>query len=110
MRMLSLSPHSLVVGAIGATCLLTTASPALAQGAAKKPNILVIFGDDIGVGNVSAYSLGLVGYRTRNIDRIASEGMMFTDYYAEQSCTAGRSALRPARPPSTGPCAGWRCR
>src|SRR3954468_17669581 len=61
--------------------------------AAKKPNILVIFGDDIGVTNVSAYSHGLVGYRTPNIDRLAKEGTMFTDYYAEQSCTAGRSAF-----------------
>src|SRR5216110_1268013 len=61
--------------------------------AQQKPNILVIFGDDIGVTNVSAYSHGLVGYRTPNIDRIAREGMMFTDYYAEQSCTAGRSAF-----------------
>jgi arylsulfatase A-like enzyme len=61
--------------------------------AEKKPNILVIFGDDIGVANVSAYGLGVVGYRTPNIDRIAREGMLFTDYYAEQSCTAGRSAF-----------------
>src|ERR1043165_2251517 len=61
--------------------------------AAKRPNILVIFGDDIGVTNVSAYSMGLMGYRTPNIDRIAKEGMIFTDYYAEQSCTAGRSAF-----------------
>src|SRR5262245_62547874 len=68
------------------------ALPASAQ-TAKKPNILVIFGDDIGVSNVSAYSNGLMGYRTPNIDRIAREGMMFTDYYAEQSCTAGRSAF-----------------
>jgi arylsulfatase A-like enzyme len=59
----------------------------------KKPNILVIFGDDIGQTNVSAYSFGLMGYRTPNIDRIAREGMMFTDYYAEQSCTAGRSSF-----------------
>jgi arylsulfatase len=59
----------------------------------KKPNILVIFGDDIGQTNVSAYSMGMMGYRTPNIDRIAKEGMMFTDYYAEQSCTAGRSAF-----------------
>jgi phosphoglycolate phosphatase-like HAD superfamily hydrolase len=58
-----------------------------------KPNILVIFGDDIGQTNVSAYSMGVMGYRTPNIDRIAREGMMFTDYYAEQSCTAGRSAF-----------------
>jgi len=70
------------------------AGPATAVGAQeKKPNILVIFGDDIGVSNVSAYSHGLVGYRTPNIDRIAKEGTMFTDYYAEQSCTAGRSAF-----------------
>jgi arylsulfatase A-like enzyme len=59
----------------------------------KKPNILVIFGDDIGQSNVSAYTHGLMGYRTPNIDRIAREGMMFTDYYAEQSCTAGRSSF-----------------
>jgi len=59
----------------------------------KKPNILVIWGDDIGITNISAYSHGLVGYQTPNIDRMAKEGMMFTDYYAEQSCTAGRSAF-----------------
>jgi arylsulfatase len=57
------------------------------------PNILVIFGDDIGQTNVSAYSFGVMGIRTNNIDRIAKEGMMFTDYYAEQSCTAGRSSF-----------------
>ena len=61
--------------------------------ASAKPNILVIFGDDIGLTNVSAYSMGLMGYRTPNIDRIAKEGMIFTDYYAEQSCTAGRSSF-----------------
>jgi len=59
----------------------------------RKPNILVIFGDDIGQTNISAYSFGLMGYKTPNIDRIAKEGMMFTDYYAEQSCTAGRSSF-----------------
>ena len=59
----------------------------------RRPNILVIFGDDIGQTNVSAYSFGVMGYRTPNIDRIAREGMMFTDYYAEQSCTAGRSSF-----------------
>ena len=58
-----------------------------------KPNILVIWGDDIGQSNVSAYTMGLVGYRTPNIDRIADEGMIFTDYYSEQSCTAGRSSF-----------------
>ena len=61
--------------------------------AASKPNILVIWGDDIGQTNISAYTFGLVGYKTPNIDRIAQEGMMFTDYYGEQSCTAGRSAF-----------------
>jgi arylsulfatase len=61
--------------------------------AGKKPNILVIFGDDIGQSNVSAYTHGLMGYHTPNIDRIAKEGMLFTDYYAEQSCTAGRSSF-----------------
>ncbi len=60
---------------------------------AKKPNILAIWGDDIGITNISAYSHGLVGYQTPNIDRLAKEGMMFTDYYAEQSCTAGRSTF-----------------
>jgi arylsulfatase A-like enzyme len=61
--------------------------------AGRRPNILVIMGDDIGQTNVSAYSFGVMGYRTPNIDRIAREGMMFTDYYAEQSCTAGRSSF-----------------
>ena len=61
--------------------------------AADKPNILVVWGDDIGQTNVSAYSMGLMGYRTPNIDRIAKEGMIFTDYYGEQSCTAGRSSF-----------------
>src|SRR3954452_22027925 len=58
-----------------------------------KPNILVIWGDDIGITNLSCYSQGLMGYSTPNIDRIANEGMLFTDSYGEQSCTAGRSAF-----------------
>ncbi|MCF6224555.1 MAG: arylsulfatase [Flavobacteriaceae bacterium] len=61
--------------------------------AQKKPNILVIWGDDIGQSNISAYTMGLVGYQTPNIDRVANEGMIFTDYYSEQSCTAGRSSF-----------------
>lgn len=61
--------------------------------AGKKPNILVIWGDDIGQSNLSIFTKGLMGYRTPNIDRIAQEGMLFTDYYAEQSCTAGRAAF-----------------
>src|ERR1044072_43999 len=58
-----------------------------------KPNILVIWGDDIGQSNLSCYTHGLMGYQTPNIDRIAREGMLFTDSYGEQSCTAGRSAF-----------------
>jgi arylsulfatase A-like enzyme len=58
-----------------------------------KPNILVIWGDDVGIWNISANSLGMMGYKTPNIDRIAHEGMRFTDYYGEQSCTAGRSSF-----------------
>jgi arylsulfatase len=59
----------------------------------KKPNILVIWGDDIGIWNLSCYSAGMIGYRTPNIDRVANEGMRFTDSYGEQSCTAGRAAF-----------------
>jgi arylsulfatase A-like enzyme len=69
-----------------------TASAGAAQ-AGKKPNILVIFGDDIGITNISAYSDGLMGYETPNIDRIAKEGVRFLHYYGEQSCTAGRAAF-----------------
>jgi arylsulfatase len=64
-----------------------------AQAADTKPNIVVIWGDDIGLTDVSAYSQGLLGFRTPNIDRIAREGMLFTDYYGEQSCTAGRASF-----------------
>src|SRR5262249_10341163 len=67
--------------------------PARAQAPAKKPNILVIWGDDIGIYNLSAYTLGVMGYRPPNIDRIAKEGALFTDAYAQQSCTAGRSSF-----------------
>ena len=64
-----------------------------APAADKKPNIVIIWGDDIGQTDVSAYSMGLMGFRTPNIDRVAKEGMIFTDYYAEQSCTAGRASF-----------------
>jgi arylsulfatase A-like enzyme len=60
---------------------------------ADKPNILVIWGDDIGITNLSCYSSGLMGYHTPNIDRLANEGIRFTDSYGEQSCTAGRSSF-----------------
>ena len=65
----------------------------MADGQQNRPKILVIWGDDIGITNLSAYSDGLMGYRTPNIDRIAEEGMRFTDCYGEQSCTAGRAAF-----------------
>ncbi len=68
-------------------------APALAQTADKKPNIVIIWGDDIGQSDISAYTFGLMGFKTPNIDRVAAEGVKFTDYYAEQSCTAGRSAF-----------------
>ena len=69
------------------------------QKAAGKPNILVIWGDDIGLWNVSAYSLGQMGYKTPNIDRIAREGALFTDLYGQQSCTAGRGAFLTGQSP-----------
>jgi arylsulfatase len=82
--------HGLVVGlAVGLAIL---AAPA-AWAQASKPNVLVIWGDDIGVHNVSAYNHGIMGYQTPNIDRIAREGALFTDAYGEQSCTAGRAAF-----------------
>ena len=64
-----------------------------AQAQQNKPNILIIWGDDVGWYNVSAFNLGVMGYRTPNIDRIAREGALFTDYYGQQSCTAGRAAF-----------------
>lgn len=75
---------------IGMFLTLGMIAPVWAQ---DKPNILIIMSDDVGITNVSAYSMGLSGYKTPNIDRLAEEGVMFTDYYAEQSCTAGRSAF-----------------
>ncbi len=75
-------------------CLLACTASAFAQDAnTKKPNILVIFGDDIGQSNISAYSRGLMGFTTPNIDRIGSEGGVFVTYYGQQSCTAGRAAF-----------------
>ena len=76
-----------------APLLLWTLCLSPAAHSAEKPNILVIWGDDIGYWNISRYSLGMMGYNTPNIDRIANEGIVFTDYYGEQSCTAGRSAF-----------------
>jgi hypothetical protein len=70
--------------------LLAATGTAVAK---EKPNILVIWGDDIGISNISAYHRGMLGGSTPNIDRIANEGALFTDHYAEQSCTAGRSSF-----------------
>jgi len=84
------------LGIAGGVALAASATPANAQTApaeGQKPNILVIFGDDIGWSNVSAYNMGMMGSRTPNIDRIAQEGAIFTDYYGQQSSTAGRAAF-----------------
>jgi len=82
---------------LAAACVFTGPATINAQSpspfSGKKPNILVIWGDDIGIANVSAYSDGLMGYETPNIDRIGKEGIRFLQYYGEQSCTAGRSAF-----------------
>jgi len=107
--MTSLRPritHTAVLALAAAVTLTASAAPATAQqkpaaapqpqAAAtqpKKPNIVVIVSDDVGIWNISAYHRGMMGGRTPNIDRIANEGAMFTDYYAQQSCTAGRAAF-----------------
>jgi arylsulfatase len=75
---------------LAAVFFVVAASAAHAQ---ERPNVLVIWGDDVGWSNVSAYNLGIMGYQTPNIDRIADEGALFTDWYAQQSCTAGRAAF-----------------
>ena len=82
--------NRLVVMLAGCVVAAVASGPAAAQ---DKPNILVIWGDDIGQFNISAYNQGMMGYRTPNIDRIAREGALFTDWYGQQSCTAGRAAF-----------------
>ena len=86
-RLLHYSLSLLTAGA----ALFSVLAPA--QAADKKPNIVVIMADDVGMWNISAYHHGMMGGRTPNIDRIAKEGALFSDYYAQQSCTAGRSAF-----------------
>ena len=83
-------PFRLLAGLLAGLLVLCWTGGALAQ---DKPNILIIWGDDIGWFNVSAYNSGMMGYRTPNIDRIANEGIRFTDSYGENSCTAGRAAF-----------------
>ena len=80
-------------GRIAAAAVLVAAGAASASAQASKPNILVIWGDDIGQFNINAYNRGMMGYKTPNIDSIASEGALFTDWYGQQSCTAGRVAF-----------------
>ena len=86
--------RSLALGVLAfATLTAASIAPAAPAPQSDQPNILVIWGDDVGRSNISAYTNGVVGYQTPNIDRIADEGMLFTDYYGEQSCTAGRSSF-----------------
>jgi len=95
-RSLLLGSATLAGSAIATSAPLQTAQAQVqmpAPSSAPKPNILVIFGDDIGIANISTYSNGLMGYETPNIDRIGREGMKFLHYYGEQSCTAGRATF-----------------
>src|ERR1044072_6261472 len=99
--------RNLLLGTTTLAATVTLASQAMAQAqkappaqlqpavpsSGRKPNILVIFGDDIGIPQISAYTMGMMGYRTPNIDRIAREGAIFTDSYGQQSCTAGRASF-----------------
>ena len=82
-----------VLGTVGFAGTVQQAQAQQPPASGRRLNILVIFGDDVGQSNISAYTFGLMGYKTPNIDRLAKEGAMFTDYYAEQSCTAGRSTF-----------------
>jgi arylsulfatase A-like enzyme len=82
--------HAIVATALAASFLIPAAAHAQQP---QRPNIVIIWGDDIGQSNISAYSRGVMGYTTPNIDRVAKEGVIFTDYYAEQSCTAGRASF-----------------
>ena len=85
---------SLVRFAVGGVAVFVVgALPGAAYGQTDKPNILVIWGDDIGYWNISHNNHGMMGYQTPNIDRLAREGVAFTDYYGQQSCTAGRAAF-----------------
>jgi arylsulfatase len=89
-----LAASSLIPAARAQAPRTAPTAPTQAAGpAGTKPNIVIIWGDDIGITNLSGYSFGMMGYRTPNIDRIAREGVMFTDYYGEQSCTADRAAF-----------------
>src|SRR5262245_50664022 len=89
-----MSSRSIWLGLLAGIVALTAACvPAAAQQQQRRPNILVIMGDDVGWFNIGAYHRGMMSGKTPNLDKLASEGMMFTDYYAEASCTAGRANL-----------------
>jgi arylsulfatase len=87
------------VWVLGVAAAVAIAATPLAAQDQQRPNILVIWGDDIGWYNISAYNLGVMGYQTPNIDRIAREGALFTDWYGQQSCTAGRAAFLTGQSP-----------
>ena len=92
---LGASVQKLTLGAFAISSFLLAGGSASAQAqvaGVKRPNIVVIMGDDIGIWNIGAYHRGMMAGRTPNLDRLAAEGMLFTDYYAEASCTAGRAA------------------
>jgi arylsulfatase len=84
--------RNILLGSLAAIAVASVSVPATAQ-QPKKPNIIVIWGDDIGQFNISAYNMGMMGYRTPNIDSIGQQGAIFTDWYGQQSCTAGRAAF-----------------
>ena len=87
------STKTLFLICVALAAVLAFAAMPASGATATKPNILVIWGDDIGTWNISHNNRGMMGYQTPNIDRIASEGVAFTDYYGQQSCTAGRAAF-----------------
>jgi arylsulfatase len=91
-RLFSWSGLGITVAAV-VLAAVALPSPVQAQAPAKKPNIVVIWGDDVGQFNISAYNMGMMGFKTPNIDSIAGEGAVFTDFYGQQSCTAGRAAF-----------------
>jgi len=89
---MKLKARQLAKGFVALAAVILLSGEALCA-QSDKPNILIIWGDDIGIDNISAYNLGMMGYKTPNIDRIGKEGALFTDVYAEQTCTAGRAAF-----------------
>ena len=82
-----------LLGSFAVIAAATTISAPAAAQQQQKPNILIIWGDDIGIFNLSAYNAGMMGYRTPNVDGIGEQGALFTDWYGQQSCTAGRAAF-----------------